>query len=262
MVFCMDIGNTNIVLGCYRGDQLVFQSRVATDRSLMSDQYAVEIHSILSLHGIDTAEVRGAAVSSVVPALTESVAQAVETAVGVRPMVLDAQTKTGLDIRLDTPAELGSDLAATAVAAKQRYALPCVIIDMGTASTITVLDKSGAFLGGAIVPGVRLSLESLVSRSAMLVGISLDAPPCVIGANTVDCMKSGSVFGSAAMLDGMLTRIEARLGQKPSVVATGGFASVIVPHCVWDITLDDNLLMDGIRLIYEMNRNTGENPGF
>lgn len=254
MTFCVDIGNTNIVLGCYRGDKLVFQSRISTDRSQMSDQYAVEIHSILELHGIDHAGIHGAVVSSVVPALTESVASAIETAVGIRPMVLDADTDTGLVVKLDVPSELGSDLAATAVAAKSRYPLPCVIIDMGTATTITVLDKEGAFLGGAIVPGMRVSLESLVSRTSMLVGISFDAPPQVIGTNTVDSMKSGSVIGSAAMLDGMLARIENQLGQKPFVVATGGLAPVVMPFCDTPITLDDDLLMDGIRLIYEMNQ--------
>lgn len=253
MIFCVDIGNTNIVLGCYRGDELVFQSRVSTDRSLMSDQYAVEFYNILGLHRIDRSAITGAAVSSVVPALTEAVAQAVQTSVGIRPMVLDAHTKTGLDIKLDVPGELGSDLAATAVAAKSRYPLPCVVVDMGTATTITVLDKGGAFLGGAIVPGLRVSLESLVSRTSMLVGISLDAPPAVIGTNTVDSMKSGSVIGAAAMLDGMVARIAAQLGQDPFVVATGGLAATVMPHCTTAITLDDNLLMDGIRLIYEMN---------
>lgn len=254
MFFCVDIGNTNIVLGCYRGEQLVFQSRVSTDRLQMSDEYAVEFHSILVLYNINKADITGAAVSSVVPALTEPVAQAVQTAVGIQPMILDAQTKTDLTVKLDTPSELGSDLAAAAVAAKTRYPLPCVIIDMGTATTLTVLDKGGAFLGGAIVPGVRVSLESLVSRTSMLVGISLDAPANVIGANTVDCMKSGSVIGSAAMLDGMLDRIGQQLGEQPTVVATGGFAPTVIPHCRWDIAFDDDLLMDGIRLIYEMNQ--------
>lgn len=251
MIFCIDIGNTNIVLGCYDGDKLPLFSRISTDRSRMSDQYAVEIKDILTLYSITPADIDGAIVSSVVPSLTVPVAAAVKRAVGVEPLILKRSLYRDLDIKLDNPKEIGADLVAAAVAAKEKYPLPCIIIDMGTATTITALDKNGAFLGGAILPGVRVATDALISRTSTLVGISLEAPEAAIGRSTVDSMKSGAVFGTASMLDGMCERIAKELGGKATVVATGGLAAVIEPHCKTDIILDDMLLLEGLKLIYE-----------
>ena len=254
MILCLDVGNTNIVVGCYEGQKQLFQSRLFTNTSLTSDQYAVQLEGILRLNGADISAFDGAAISSVVPPLTTALSAAIEQVIGVVPMAIVSDTKTGLDVKLDKPDELASDLKATAVAALVKYQLPCVIIDMGTATTMTVLDKDGSFLGGAIIPGLRVSLESLVSRTSLLVGIALDSPNHTIGRNTIDSMKSGTVIASAAMLDGMCSRMAQELGQTPSVVATGGLAKTVVPHCKTDIILDENLLMDGILLIYGMNK--------
>ncbi len=253
MLICIDIGNTNIVIGCYDGETQIFQSRISTNTALTSDEYAVSLHGILNLHSVAVNAFDGAVVSSVVPALTRAMANAIETVTGIRPLSIDKLTKTGLHIVLDNPDELGGDLIAAAVAAKSRYPLPCIVLDLGTATTMMVLAANGDYLGGAIVPGLKVSLDALVSRTSMLVGISLDAPKQVIGANTVDSMKSGVIFGYASLIDGMCARIADQLGAKPTVVATGGLSNAVIPHCNTAIVFDDNLLMDGLRLLYEMN---------
>jgi type III pantothenate kinase len=254
MIICIDVGNTNIVIGGYEGERSVFQSRIATDLSLTGDQYAVALDGALRLNSAAARAFTGGVVSSVVPALTELLAAAAKRVTGVAPMIVGPGTHTGLELRIDNPGELGGDLKAAAVAAKSKYPLPCIIIDMGTATTFTALAADGAFLGGAIVPGLKVSVESLVSRTSMLVGIPLSAPQTAIGSNTVDCMKSGAVLGAAAMVDGMCARIAAELGQKPCIVATGGLAHIVVPRCEAEISLDENLVMDGLRTIYEINK--------
>ncbi len=253
MIFCIDIGNSNIVMACYNDCTPVFQSRISTNRSLTADEYAVLLHGVLQLHDITERDIDGAAISSVVPSLTETMRAAIKKVTDVDAMIVGPDSKTGLEILIDSPKELGGDLVATAVAAKNRYPLPCVVIDMGTATTFTVLGRNGAMLGGAITPGLRVAVESLVSRTSMLVGIAFDAPEKVISTNTIDCLKSGAVYGTAASIDGMCSRIEKELGEKPTIVATGGLASTIIPHCEASILLDENLLMDGILQIYQTN---------
>lgn len=249
MVFCVDIGNSNIVYGCYDGDKLVFSSRVATDASRMSDQYAVEMHSIFGIHGVRHERVSAAIISSVVPILTSGIADAVETALGITPVIVNPADYDGMEIRLDNPRELGGDLLATAVAARAKYPLPVVIIDMGTATKMTVVSEDGAFLGGAIMPGLRVATDALVARTSLLPGVSLQAPEAVIGANTPDCMRSGVVLGAAEMLDGMYERICEQLGRQAAVVITGGLAGVVAPQCRSPLIRDDTLLMDGLRII-------------
>ena len=253
MILCVDIGNTNIVLGCYDGEKLVMFSRISTDRSRMGDQYAVELKDILTLYDILPDSVDGAIISSVVPSLTEPMASAVTRAVGVKPKILKKALYKDLIISLDNPSEIGDDLVVAAVAAKKKYTMPAILIDMGTATTITALDKDGVFLGGAILPGVRVATDAIIARTSTLVGISLEAPDNVIGKSTVDCMKSGAIFGTASMLDGMCERMSSELGGSVTVVATGGLAKVVEPYCKTDIILDDMLLMEGLKLIYETN---------
>ncbi|MEA5050500.1 MAG: type III pantothenate kinase [Oscillospiraceae bacterium] len=255
MILCIDIGNTNVVLGCYDKGTLVMASRVSTDRSRMSDQYAVELRDILALYGIEPKRITGAMVSSVIPSLTEPMADAVRLAVDVEPKVLSrALYEKLLDIRLDNPLEIGADLVAAAVGAKQKYPLPCIIIDMGTATKITALSADGAFLGGAILPGLRISTDALVQRTSTLTDISLDAPAKVLSTNTADCMKSGAVYGTAAMLDGMCARMARELGAAaPTVVATGGLAPRVTPYCETSVISDPMLLLDGLKYIYEAN---------
>ena len=161
--------------------------------------------------------------------------------------------KSGIDIRIDNPRQLGADLLVGAVAVSAKYGTPCLLWDLGTATKVSVIDKNGAFRGGAILPGVRTSLDSLSHAAALLPAVSIETPPAVIGTNTVDCMASGTVFGTAAMIDGMCDRIEAELGYPVQVIATGGLAEEIVAHCRREIPYDSSLLLHGLRLIYNKN---------
>jgi type III pantothenate kinase len=180
--------------------------------------------------------------------------EAVRRLTGETALVVTAGIKTGLNILIDNPAELGSDMAATAVAAIAKYPVPLVIVDMGTATKLTAIDANGGFIGGAIAPGVAKSADALSSGASLLPRVQIEAPRKCICSGTIDCMKSGIVFGAAAMVDGMLDRFAEELGALPTVIATGGLAPRVVPHCRADIILDDNLILDGLRILYEKNR--------
>lgn len=253
MLFAIDVGNTNITLGAYDSGILSFTARLATDPLKTSDQYAVEIKNILGLYGLDYNTLEDCIISSVVPAVGKSVSDAVARLCGIVPLMLGPGVKTGLNIKIDNPAQLGADLVAGAVGALEEYTMPCVVIDLGTATTLSVIDRNGAFLGGTIAAGVRLTLKALTENTAQLPSIPIEAPRSVIGANTVDSMQSGLVFGTAAMLDGLLDKIEGELGETPTVVATGGLAAEIIAHCRRNIIYNENLLLDGLRAIYEKN---------
>lgn len=254
MLLTIDIGNTNITLGAYEGEKLQMLARMATDNRRTEDQYAVELRDILDINGVQAAAIDGAIISSVVPHVGAVMRQAAAKLCGVAPLVLGPGVKTGLNIKIDNPAQLGADLAAGAVAALAICPPPCIIVDLGTATTISVLDKEGAFLGGAIAAGIGITLDALSSRTAQLPAIHIEAPKKVIGSNTVDCMKSGLVLGAAAMVDGMIDRIDEELGEEASVIATGGLAREVVAVCRRQIRLEENLLLEGLRLIYEKNK--------
>lgn len=254
MLLAVDIGNTNITLGVYDNDVLCFTARIATAQGTTADQYAVEIKNILELHGLEFTRIEDCIVSSVVPSVGGAVCNAVSLLCDIVPLELGPGVKTGLNIKIDNPAQLGADLVAGAVGAISEYTLPCVVIDMGTASTISVIDENGAYIGGIISAGVNLTLRALNQNTAQLPSIDISAPKSVIGSNTVDCMKSGVVFGTAAMLDGLLDRIADELGITPTFVATGGLSKEIISYCKNDIIYNANLLLDGLREIYEKNR--------
>jgi len=254
MILAIDIGNSNIVLGCLDQKDIAFVSRVSTDPQKTADQYAVEIRDVLSLYGVDVKNIDGAIVSSVVPPCSHAISNAVEKLTGHQPLLVGPGVKTGLNILIDNPAQLGSDLVAGAVAAINEYPCPIMIIDMGTATTISVVDKDKNMLGGAIIPGVRISLNALSAQAAQLPGISLDPPKSVIGKNTVDSMRSGIVLGNAAMLDGMAQRVAQELGQMPTIVATGGLSRSITPYCTNTVHHDDDLILKGLRIIYYKNK--------
>lgn len=253
MLLTVDIGNTNITLGAYDGGVLAFTARLATETAKTADQYAVELKNLLLLECIGTDEIEDCIISSVVPAVGKSLSAAVSKLCHIVPLMLGPGVKTGLNIKIDNPAQLGADLVAGAVGALDAYTMPCVVIDMGTASTISVLDRNGTFLGGAIAAGVRLTLKALTENTAQLTSIPIEAPPSVIGRNTVECMQSGLVYGTAAMIDGLLEKIEEELGETPTVVATGGLSKEIIAHCKKNIIYSENLLLDGLRAIYEKN---------
>ena len=253
MLLAIDIGNTNVTLGVYRNDSFILTARLATEQGRTSDQYAIDIKDVLSLHGEDYRSIEGCIISSVVPAVSDAVARGITALCGITPMVLGPGLKTGLNIKIDNPAQLGADLAAGAVGAIAKYETPCIVIDMGTATTVSVLGKNGEMLGGAIAAGVRLTLKALFENTAQLPAVAIEAPSSVIGTNTVDCMKSGLVFGAASMIDGLIERMEKEQGKMKTVVATGGMSREIIRHCKYDIIYDENLLLDGLMTIYKKN---------
>ncbi|MCR5005418.1 MAG: type III pantothenate kinase [Clostridiales bacterium] len=255
MILALDTGNTNIVIGIVdENDKILFSARVATDHQKTEHEYAVFFRNIVLMHGIDRHEIDGAIISSVVPQLTEILKRAVRIFCDVEPLVVGPGVKTGLNILIDNPKQLGSDLVVDAVAALAEYKPPLIILDLGTASTMSVIDGNGNYRGGVIIPGVRISLDALASRASQLQNISLEAPGHVIGTNTIDCMKSGLIYGQASMFDGMIDRIEEELGQKATVVATGGLARPILTQSRRKIIIDDDLLIKGLIRIYRKNR--------
>ncbi len=254
MLLAVDIGNTHICLGCMRGLEIVRMVRLTTNKLKTDFEYASDIRHFFDFFNIDARELDGAIVSSVVPPLTNAFSRAVELAAGVKPLILGKGVKTGVNILIDDPAQTGADLVAAAAGALKLYTPPLILIDMGTATTISVINKSGSFVGGTICPGVALGLSALSSGTSQLPNISLEAPAKVIGTNTVDSMRSGAVLGAAAMLDGMIGRIEEELGGSATVIATGGIASCVVPLCRREIVINDNLLLTGLAVIYEKNK--------
>lgn len=254
MILAIDIGNTNIVIGGVDDDKIHFVSRLSTDRTKTEDEYAVMFKSIFEIHDINIKDFDGVAISSVVPPLTNIMKRSVKILTELTPLVVGPGVKTGLNIKMDNPAQLGGDLVVGAVAAIALYPKPLIIFDMGTATTICAIDKNSNYLGGIIYPGVKVSLDSLTQRTSQLPAISLEAPAKTIGKNTIDCMKSGIIYGNASMADGMIDRIEAELGEKATVIATGGLSQMILPHCRHKIIFDEDLLIKGLKIIYDKNK--------
>lgn len=253
MILAVDIGNTNIVLGCIEGEKILFEARMATDPVKTSDQYCAELKNMLGLFEVNPTQIDGSIVASVVPPVLNSFRTAIRKLTGTSCMVVGPGIKTGLNIHMDNPAEVGSDLIVAAVAAIAEYGAPLLLVDMGTATTITAVDESGTFVGGCICPGVKISLEALTGRTAQLPGISLDEPQHAIGKNTRDCMRSGIMLGAAAMLDGLLDRMEAELGCEAKTVATGGISQFVIPLCHRKLIYDRALMLKGLLLLYRRN---------
>lgn len=254
MILTIDVGNTNIVLGVFDGDKLTHTSRISSNRNCTSDEFAVILKAMFDIYGFDTHSFDGSIISSVVPQITQTLVKSIELVLKKTPLVVGPGMKTGLNIKIDDPAQLGSDFIVDSVAAIAKYPKPIIVIDMGTATTLSVINERNEFIGGAILPGVRISLDALSQKTAQLPSIAFLPPKRVIGRNTVDCMQSGIVLGNASMLDGMIDRFEQELGKKCSLVATGGLAPVIASHANHNIEIDDDLLLDGLRILYEMNK--------
>lgn len=253
MILAIDIGNTNTVIGCCRDDEILFVERLSTDSSRTVLEYAISIKNVLELYQIRPDDLKGSIISSVVPPLTNLFREAISKIIGKEPMVVGPGVKTGLNILMDNPGQVGSDLIVNAVAALAEHPVPLIIIDLGTATTISVVDSKKNYIGGMILPGIRVSLDSLVNRTSQLHRIGLEAPKRLIGKNTGECMKSGIIHGNAACIDGMIDRIEKELKTKATVIATGGLAGSIIPHCTHKIILDDALLLKGLLYIYKKN---------
>lgn len=253
MLLATDIGNTNIVIGGIEADTIVFQARIATDRTKTSDQYAVLIKNLLALHDIVPEQIDGCIISSVVPPVLNALSAALKITVHHQPMVVGPGVKTGLNIRLENPGAVGSDRIVASVGALAQFQPPLILMDLGTATTFEVVDRSYNYIGGCILPGVRTSMDALISRSAQLPDISLSRPRRLIGKNTVECMQSGVLYGAACLIDGMLEKLEQELGEKATVIATGGMAQFIVPLCRREIGLENDLILKGLNVIYQKN---------
>ena len=253
MILAIDVGNTHTILGLYSGEELVFTARIATDRQKTRDEYAVTIRDVLSLSEKGAGKIEGTIISSVVPQVSSLLEGAIKRLFECRIFIVGPGVKTGLNIKIDNPAQLGADLVCVSVAAQNKYPLPSIVFDLGTATTISALTESGEMIGGSILTGVNTALNALAQGTAQLPQISLEGAVDVIGSNTIDCMRSGAVIGNACMIDGMIRRYRKILGENTVVIATGGLSKVIAPHCEEDIIIDETLLLDGLYAIYKKN---------
>ena len=254
MILAIDVGNTNIVIGCMEKGEVIFTSRYRTDRAKTEDEYALMLMAMFDIQKIDPQTIEGGIISSVVPDLKKVLRLAVERVTGVSPLIVRHDMVTDLDIEIDNPAQLGSDLIVDAVAALAQYPKPILIFDMGTATTLSVIDERGAYIGGMIMPGLQLSMDALSLRTSQLPRISLEAPEELIGKNTITCMKSGAIYGSASMLDGIIDRVEEILGKKATVLATGGLTPEVAPFCKHPIIVEPDLMLLGLSILYEKNK--------
>lgn len=255
MLLAVDIGNTNIVFGCVDDmDEIVVFERISTNHNATSAEYAAIIKNILEMNRFRTEDIHDAVMSSVVPSVTNTVKEAIRKLFGVDVMIAGPGVRTGLNILIDNPKQLGSDQAVDAVAAISTYPVPLIIIDMGTATTVSVVDSRRNYLGGLIMTGMGVSVNALIDRTAQLPKIDFELPPNIIGRNTIDCMKSGALYSNACAIDGIVERIESELGEKCTVVATGGLASTVIPLCRREIIVDNNLLIRGLTIIYRKNK--------
>jgi type III pantothenate kinase len=254
MILTVDIGNSNIVLGAVEGEKILFEARLRTDPTKTSDEYCIDLKMILEVYDVQPADVEGAIIASVVPQVLNSLQTALKKLTGKTALVVGPGLKTGLNIKVENPSQTGADLVVGCVAALREHKAPLIVIDMGTATTIVVLDKDGAFIGGSISPGVKISMDALTDRTALLPGLQLDQPKKAIGRNTIDCMRSGIMLGNACMIDGMIERMEEELGYKTTVVATGGIAKFVLPMCKREMIYDKDLLVKGLAILYRENR--------
>ena len=253
MILAIDIGNTNIVMGGFEEKRLVFMERLSSNQKTTDLEYAVTVKTALEMNGITADAITGVVISSVVPSITNTFKRAVEKLTDAKTVIVGPGVKTGLKILIDDPGQLGSDLVVDAVAGIEEYPVPQIIIDMGTATTFSVIGKDKSYLGGVITTGMAVSADALFSRTSQLPRISFDKPKRVIGKNTVDCMKSGIMYSNASSIDGMIERIEEELGEKCTVIATGGLAGIVTPLCRRDIILDEDLMIKGLAIIYRKN---------
>ena len=254
MILAIDIGNTNICIGGLEGDRIRFAFRMVTRPHCTPDEYTAELRFLLRRFQFEKAACTGAILCSVVPALSGPLAEAVRRLTGFEPLRVAHTLDTGLTFAIDAPERLGQDRIADAAGAAALYPLPCMTVDLGTASTYNVISADRRFLGGFIVPGVQTSLRAISAGTAQLPPIAPETPGKLIGKNTVACLNNGAMFGTAAMLDGLADRVERELGQPLTVVATGGLAPYIMPCCKREIHYDADLLFHGLALLYRKNK--------
>ena len=253
MILAVDVGNTNIVIGCIEQGQIKNTVRVRTQGGTAAE-FGIQLRQLFDFFGIDRNAIEGAILSSVVPPVNEPLRQAIEWLTGVKCLIVGPGIKTGMNVRIDDPGTLGCDLVVGGVAAIAEYGAPVIVVDLGTATTITLIDEKRCFRGGAILPGVKLSYSALAAGTSLLPDIAITPPKKCVATNTVDCMRSGAVFGTAATIDGMTERMEEELGMPCKIVATGGLASSVTPYCKREIVCDDELLLKGLWVVYQKNQ--------
>ncbi len=254
MLLTIDIGNTNIKLGAYAGGELRAHWRMATERLRLADEYAVTINSLFELAGLRRHDVTGCAISCVVPPLTNQFRTLSRSYLGVEPVIIGPGVATGLRYEIDTPDQLGGDRVANSLAAFRKYGGPVIAIAFGTATAFDVITAEGAYIGGAIAPGIGISADALFRLAARLYQVELARPPQVIGKNTVHYMQSGLILGYAGLVEGLVRRMHDELGGPCTVVATGGLAEVIAGETGAITVVEPYLTLDGLRMIYEMNQ--------
>ena len=256
MILTIDVGNANIVIGLVKNEKILFDAKLRTDITKTSDEYCIDLKMLMDVYKIQPEQIQGSIIASVVPQVLNSMQSAVRKLTGKSALVVGPGLKTGLNIQIENPSQTGADLVASAVAALQEHEAPLIIVDMSSTTTMTVLDKNGTLIGGSIGPGVKMSLDALTDRTALLPGLQLDQPKKVIGRNTIDCMRSGVMLGAACMVDGMVERMEQELGYRATVIATGSIARFIVPMCRRDVIYDKDLLVKGLAELYRENVRT------
>ena len=254
MILTVDIGNSNIVIGGVEGEQILFESRIRTDATKTSDEYCMDLKILLDVQKVDPGTVEGAIIASVVPQVLNSFQTAIMKLTGKTSLVVGPGLKTGLNIKIENPAQTGADLVVGCVSALREHKPPMIVVDMGTATTVVVLDETGALIGGSISPGVKISMDALTDRTALLPGLQLDQPKRAIGRNTIDCMRSGIMLGAACMLDGLIQRMEEELDAKTTVVVTGGIARFVIPMCKTPMIYDKDLIIKGLAALYWENK--------
>ena len=256
MLLCIDIGNTNIVLGLFRQEQLISHWRISTDNHKMPDEYGLLLLQLLALEGYTVQEITGIALASVVPPLTDLYGEMLRTYVGIEPLTIGAGMRTGVAIRYDNPHEVGADRVVNAAAAYPLYGGPACVVDFGTATTFDALSAQGEYLGGAIAPGIRIAAEALFQRTAKLPRIDLQRPEKAIGTNTVESLRSGILWGYVGLVEGMVARFRRELGPTMRVIGTGGLAELVAKETEVIEIVDPWLTLKGLHIIYELNRGT------
>ena len=253
MLLAIDLGNTNLTFGLFEGDQLRHDWRLATRRDSMPDELGLLMVQLMQQEGFDPKAVEAVVVASVVPPLNSSLVQAIERYFGREPMMVGPGIKTGLKIHYRDPKEVGADRIANAVAAYAKFGGPAIVVDFGTATTFDIVSAEGDYLGGAIAPGMSISVDALYERAARLQRVELKAPPTVIGRTTAESMQAGIIFGFTAQVEGMVARIKKELGENPRVIATGGLAGLIAAETPVIELVDQRLMLEGLRMIHELN---------